>query len=193
MEHNLTDSQVAKFNALYERANRRMKDLIYLDGYKVKPLGFIGSWRIRRAISDFRECLVYVPNHWPTLFFLGKAYQRLGNYPQALEKFEAAMRLDQTNHNIPREASLVAVHLNDMERAIRYGEIANSMKPNDATLLGNHAMNLLLANRDKEAQDTIEHALKIALEDQVNKNVWRVIDGVIRGQRARPNPKDLIG
>lgn len=46
------------------------------------------------------------------------------------------------------EASLEAMHLKNLDKALYYSEESLKTKPNDFALTGNHAMDLLVAQRD---------------------------------------------
>ena len=193
MEQKLTEQQALEFNALFNGACERMKSLVYLDGIRAKPVGFWGKIKLRSSIKDLQRCLEMVPAHWQAMVFLGKAYQRMGSYAEALAMFERAMEIESVNSAIPREASLTAALIRNIDKAIQYSAIANERKPNDYTLLSNHALNLLLGKRDEEARSVIGQALGLAPEDKVNQRISLMINEVISGKRKRPNPEDVIG
>jgi len=96
------------------------------------------------------------------------------------------------NHSIPMEAALEAVHLQDLEKALYYSEESMKRKPNDFALMGNHAMNLVLAERDHEALDLIEQALVLKPKDEVNENVKNLITEVMAGTRKRPTMEETV-
>lgn len=193
MEHQLTDAQVEAFNALYETAAERIKGVVYLDAHRARPLGFWGKIKLNRSIGDFERCLALVPDHWPSLFFMAKAYERLGNFARALELFEQAMALEPDNDLIPQEASLTCVHLDDIEKAILYSAEAIRRNPEKAVLRANHAMNLLIAGRDAEALEEIERALGQEPEDKISQHIHGVIREVLAGTRKRPGCAEAIG
>jgi tetratricopeptide (TPR) repeat protein len=170
-----------------------MKALVYLDGIRAKPVGFWGKIKLRSSIKDFQRCLLMMPTHWQAMVFLGKAYQRMGSYAEALSMFERAMEIENMNSAIPREASLTAALLRNIDKAIRYSAIANERKPDDHTLLSNYALNLLLGKKDEEAMVIIGRALEIAPEDQINQRISLMIDEVVSGKCKRPNPEEVIG
>lgn len=53
-------------------------------------------------------------------------------------------------------------------------------------------MNLLVAERDFEAKETIEHAIKLQPNDSVNRNIEQTIVDVLSGKRKRPTFADAI-
>jgi hypothetical protein len=58
--------------------------------------------------------------------------------------------------------------------------------------MGNHAMNLLVAEKDDEAKDVIEAAIRIQPNDSINKNIESLIKDVLSGTRKRPTFEDSI-
>jgi tetratricopeptide (TPR) repeat protein len=189
----MTDKEIEKFNSLYQQACKKMKGLIILEGYRPKRIGFFDKLRANKAIKYFDQALSIYPEHFQSLFFLGKLYQRLGTYEQALTYFDTALKLEQTNHNIPQEASLVAMHLNQIDKAIEYSKEALRRKPDDFALLGNHSMNLLIAGLDVEAKETIDKAISLNPADNINQRIKTKIQEVIAGQVKRPTFTESLG
>lgn len=189
----MTNEQINKFNSLYKQACNKMEGLIILDGYRPKGIGFFEKLRANKAIKYFEQALSLYPEHFQSLFFLGKLYQRLGDYEKALRCLDTALKLELVNHNIPQEASLVAMHLNQIDKAIEYSKEALRRKPNDFVLLGNYAMNLLIAGLDNEAKETIDKAITINPSDQINQRIKSKIESVIAGEIKRPTFVDSLG
>ncbi len=107
--------------------------------------------------------------------------------------FETALKIEQINHNIPLEASLVAMHLKQIDKAIEYSKEAVRRKPDDVAVLGNHSMNLLIAGLDNEAKETINKAILINPNDNINRQIKIKIDGVIAGYAKRPTFEETLG
>lgn len=189
----MTDQRAGEFNSMYQRACDRMKGIILLDDYRPRALGFFGKIRARNAINYFEKVLAIFPEHPQSLFFLGKIYQMLKDYERALFYLDNAVRLERTNHNLPLEASLVAMHLQQTDKAIEYSREALRRKPDDVATLGNFSMNLLIGGFDQEAREAIDKAMSIDATDSINKRIKAMVDGVIAGQRHRPTFKECIG
>lgn len=181
-----------EFNDLFEKAGKRQEGLILLDGYHRKKLNESEKLKLEESIMDLKKCLDIIPNHWQSMMLIAKALQRLERHSEALEQLEAALKIELENHSIAVEASLEAMHLKDLNKAIQYSEESLKRKPNDFVLLGNHAMNLLIAEKDQEAKETIDKAIKLQPRDSVNRNIESLINDVLLGKRDRPTFEDAI-
>lgn len=188
----MTDQETHEFNKLFATAGARLKGVVILDGYRQTKPSFFEKIKINKAIRDFEKCLSIVPDHWQSMFFLAKANQRLGDHQRSLSLLEKAMEIDLVNHNIPQEASIEAVHLNDINKAIDLSNEALRRSPNNFGLMGNQAMNLLIANKDNDAQKMIDDALQLNPKDQINKNIQMLIKKVLAGRQKRPTCKSTI-
>ncbi len=189
----LTKKQIDQFNDAFERAGKRQSGLVYLDGYNRQPLGFFGKRKLKKSIEDFKFCLELIPDHWQSMVLMAKSYQRLDLHSEAFNLLEKAFTIELKNATIPMEASLEAMHLNKIDKAIYYSEQSIKRKPNDFALLGNHAMNLLVAAKDMDAKEIIEEAIKLNPNDSINKNIHKKISDVIGGKSDRPTFRDAIG
>lgn len=183
---NLTDEQINQFNQYYDDACKKMKGIIILESYRPKAIGFFEKIKANKAIRLFEKALQIFPDHFPSLFFIGKIYQRLAQYDKSLLYFERALEFEKQNYSLPQEASLVAMHLGQVEKAIEYSAESIKRAPGHIALMGNHAMNLLIAGKDTEAKKHIEEALTIEPNDEINKNIQKRIHNVISGNAKRP-------
>lgn len=181
-----------EFNKIFERAGKRQEGLILLDGYQRKPLNSSEKVRLEDSIKDFQKCLEIIPSHWQSMVLMAKAFQRLERHSESLEQLELAFNTDKENHTIPMEASLEAMHLKDIDKALYYSEESLKRKPYDFVLMGNHAMNLLIAHKDDEAKEMIEKAIKLNPNDSVNRNIESMVKDVVSGKRKRPTFEDSI-
>lgn len=191
-EQEKENEKFQEFNEIFERAGKRQEGLIFLNGYKRKKLNDSEKKRLEESISDFKKCLDIVPDHWQSMMLMAKALQRLERHSEALEQLESSLKIEQENPSIAMEASLEAMHLNDLDKAIEYSEESLKRKPKDFALLGNHAMNLLIAEKDQEAKRTIEKAIKLNPGDSVNRNIESTIKDVLTGKHKRPTFEDAI-
>lgn len=187
-----TEQQVEEFNAAYDLARKKMKGLVILENYRPGKMNFFEKFRAKSAIKMFEKALKIHPEHWPSLFFVGKLYQRMGLHEKSLFHFESALSLEHENHSLPQEAALAAMHLHQIDKAIAYSAEALKRKPGDYALLGNHSMNLLIAGLDNEAFEAINSALTIMPDDEINLRILQKVTGVISGKVKRPTFADAI-
>lgn len=188
----MNKQQITKFNELFSNATERMKNIVSLGDYAPTSIGFFDKLKLYKSIRNLEKCLTMVPDHFASIFFIGKAYQRLGKHKIALKFFEKASELEPDNYNTPQEASLECIHLDNIDKAVEYSKEAVRRQPNDAPLLGNLAMNLLIAGQDEEAIQTIDKAMAIDPNDQINKNVKKRIEDTIKGIKQRPTCKTVF-
>jgi tetratricopeptide (TPR) repeat protein len=191
-ESEIENKKYKEFNEIFERAGKRQEGLILLDGYRKKQLNSSEKVRLEESIKDFQKCLEIVPNHWQSMVLMAKAFQRLERHTEALEQLELAFYTEKENHTIPMEASLEAMHLKDLDKALYYSEESLKRKPNDFALMGNHAMNLLIAQKDDEAKEIIGKAIIMNPNDSVNRNIESIVKDVLSGNRKRPTFEDAI-
>lgn len=191
-EQERENKKFQELNEIFERAAKRQEGLIFLEGYRRKNLNESEKKRLEEAIKDFQKCLDIVPDHWQSMMLMAKAFQRLERHSEALELLETALKIELENHSIPMEASLEAMHLKDLDKAILYSKESLKRRPNDFALLGNHAMNLLVAEKDLEAKEVIEKAIILQPNDSVNRNIESMIKDVLSGKRERPTFEDVI-
>ena len=189
----MTENQIELFNFYYGKACKAQEGTIILDEYRPASLGFFGRLKAKKAIQLFEKALEIFPDHFQSLLFIGKIYQRLKDYEKSLKYLEAATEYEKENHMAPQEASLVAMHLNLVDKAVEYSTEALRRKPNDPALLGNHAMHLLIAGAFTKAYETIEKALAINPNDHINQQIKSRIIGVREGRLTQPSFKDTIG
>ena len=189
----MNDDQVAEFNFHFEQAGKDLNHIIILGDYHPGNLGFWDKRKAKKAIQNFERCISINPNHWQSLFFIGKIYQRLGDHENALQYLEKALKIETINHNIPQEAAIEAMHLNMIEKGVEYSLESLKRNPNDFALLGNHAMNLLIAGLDRDAEEYINKALYLNPNDELNNRIKKIIANVIEGIEKRPTFKNSIG
>lgn len=186
----LTQEQADYLNGLLDEASQKIKGLILIDGYQQSPLTDEDQIKANRAIDIYKEVLSYVPDHYASWMFMGKVYQRLKEYAKALECLDSAVNLTDS-HIAPQEAALVAMGLGEYEKAVTYGEEALCRNPTSIAVLG-HAMNLMHIGKDKEALIAIDRAIELSPEDEINKNVKKLIVSVMNGEKPRPTFNELV-
>jgi Flp pilus assembly protein TadD len=183
----LTDDEAARHNAAYERGWKLAKPYMLLSEAPQAPrLGWAGRRRLNQAIESLREALAIAPENWPTLWALGKIYQRLGRADQALESLRAAFELNPTHPDVAREAGLAALAAGDGRAAIRYCTAARSTSPDDAGLVSNLALAYLISGEIERASATAHEAIERDPGDAVSRRVLARVENVRAGKRPAP-------
>ncbi|MDM1445043.1 SseB family protein [Myroides odoratimimus] len=183
---------IEQFNTLYDLACEKQKDLILLGGYRMDKPNPSDQTKLEESVQYFEQCLALIEDHWPSMVLMAKALQRLERHKEAFALLEKAFVINEENHSIPMEAALEAIHLEDLEKALYYSEASMQRKPHDFALMGNHAMNLVLAERDAEALALIEEALVLEPKDEVNDNIKNLIKEVMARTRKRPTMRETV-
>jgi len=190
--HEAKRQHIEQFNRLYDLACEKQKDLILFGEYHINKPNSSDQAKLEESVQYFDQCLTLNDDHWPSMFLMAKALQRLERHKEAFALLEKAFVLNEENHTIPMEAALEAIHLEDLEKALYYSEASMQRKPHDITLMGNHAVNLMLAERDEEALALIEEALTLKPKDKGSENVKNLIKEVMAGTRKRPTMKEAV-
>ncbi|WP_106792421.1 tetratricopeptide repeat protein [Aquimarina sp. Aq78] len=191
MEYELSEEKIPIFNSNFEKGNELAEGLIIIKDQSNSKLGFWNKRKAKKAIKHYTECLNLIPNHWQTNWLIAKVYQAMSENKKALEHFKTAVRIEKTNPDLPREASISAMDFGNVKLAVKYSEEAINREPNDAGLYCNHAVNLMVLGNDDEALAYIEKAMEIEPNDEINRNVHSLINDVVSGKRKRPKYNEL--
>lgn len=191
MNGHLPPDQIQRFNDLFAEAGNLLEGVLIVHGQPVRKPGFWKRRKARKAIRLYRECLKIDPNHWQTLWLMGKGYQALGENSWAFSCFSKAVELEDENPDVPREASISAMNCGEVDASVKYSAEALRRKPGDAGLMSNHALNLLVKGDDNEAEKWIGKAIETDPKDPVNQHIQLLIQEVREGVRSRPSWKNL--
>ncbi|WP_224363054.1 tetratricopeptide repeat protein [Hyalangium versicolor] len=176
-----SETEVRRYNALWEEATSPIQDL--LGGTMGQP----SAGDVRRLESArplLQQALDLVPENWAAAWVLGVVERRLGNYPQGLQWLSRAFELNPYNPDVGREASICAGLAGRMEDAVRFSEAASAVNPDDAGLLANLALNLLVAGRVAEALPRGREAVARAPGDSISRAVLSLIEEVSSGRMS---------
>ncbi|MCC9609505.1 hypothetical protein LOC68_04880 [Blastopirellula sp. JC732] len=117
---------------------------------------------------------------------MGMAWFAIGKEEKGQRQLVRAVELEPENTIFYKELGAICLAINDLPVALDAAMKAVMVQPDDAELLGNLAVIQLLSGATAEAQVTIEHAMRLDPEDQVNRNVQGIIADVASGKRKRP-------
>lgn len=144
------------------------------------------SKEVAEAASMLEKVLSELPDWWNAQWFYGKSQVALGNYEIAYDAFRKAYQEEKQVEAILRELAGVCLELRKFEESVTVAEAALALDPDNAELLGNLAIALLLAGRQTHARKAIDAASKVDPEDKINQTIARVLTEIEEGHREQP-------
>jgi tetratricopeptide (TPR) repeat protein len=181
-----TEAQRLAYNTLYLTGVAAVENYILVAD---KPAESRPS-KVRRAslhggIEALDEAVALRPGAWPAWWFKGKAHEALGEQQLSLDAFQQAYAVNPYHPDLAREYILALCHQRPTE-ALPVSRDIVSFHSGDHTLLANHALVLLLIGDVEEARSTAATAMEAAPDDAITRDLLRVIDDVLAGERERP-------
>jgi|SRR5215510_5241624 len=172
---------------LYRKACALTKgELVLHENQGRKPPGFWVMLKLKRAVRLFEKLLLLVPDHWNSMWILGKTVQRLGDERAAFGWFVQAWDQNPRNVDVAREAALSAMHLGLARQAIEYCEEALKLEPNEPGLICNLALALIHDGKPAEALHKAKLAVDRNPKDAVAVNVMRLAKHLVESNFACP-------
>lgn len=187
MSTQLTDSEIGRFNRLYEKGCNLQKDLVILDGHPRRRPGFLGRRKLKESIQTFKEALEIHPGSWQSMYLIGKALQALGDLESSLAWFVRASKIEPENPSVAKEAGLCAARLGKHLAAIRFMKPAASANPSDAGLQCNIGLSYLMSEQVVEAIASFSQAVEADPGDKTNQSLLKMAEAVEKG--ATPCPR----
>jgi Flp pilus assembly protein TadD len=178
--------QIREGRALFTLASELLQGRIRLHGMRATPLDATAREEVGRAIAWLEEALARNSN-FATAWLLGKAYQTWGDLQRAIHNLEIAHHLT-ADGNVNGGRELVAALL-DAGRARDALPVAREIaerKPNDAGLVCNLALVLLLAGDLQGARVTVARACAMDATDRINMSVRDLVEAIAAGRRPYP-------
>jgi tetratricopeptide (TPR) repeat protein len=141
---------------------------------------------LRRGVACFELVLQLVPGNWSAMWLKGKAHQALHELDLALQAFRAAYQLEQNNPDVGRELVQALLDTGANREA---AEIANEVAerhPENAGLVANLALALLLDAQIERARQVVERAHQLDPANPITRALRQIIDDVASGRRPQP-------
>ena len=147
---------------------------------------------IRETISKLQGLAARNPDSFEVALAQGMGWFALDQLDRAEQSFERATNFEPENTLVLKEWGGICLETRNWEKAVSLARRAVTLKPDDVELLGNLATSHLLAGSVEEAQETINHAIKLAPSDSINRAVGKVIADVAKGKRPRPDTLQMM-
>lgn len=176
-----------EYNRNYTAAFDILSKHVFIQGSGRKSVGFLGKKQIKESITMLQRCVEIWRKSWQSMWGLGKAHQALGNHLSALRWFEKALKIEETNPDVWREATIESLNLGEAEKALIYAQKARELKPDDPGLRSNLALAFVLNKQGEEAMKEIKEACQQNPNDPVNKNVLTFITDIVAGKKPYPD------
>lgn len=192
MNIQLTDNEINRFNSLYEKGCELQRSLIILDGRPRKRLGLFGRKKLKKSIRSFEEALAIHPSSWQSMFFIGKAFQALGDLESALPWFVKTAKFEPENPSVAKEAGLCAAQLGKHLAAIRFMKAAAAAHPGDAALQCNIGLSYLMSKQVDEARASFSQAVQAQPRDKMNPRLLKLAEEVAENKVPCPRSEREI-
>lgn len=146
----------------------------------------IGRHDLEEGIARLKAVVRADSQNWQASWFIGKAYQALGNSLAANDAFKAAYLIEQNNPDVASEYGLSCVDVGQGMEGVAALQRAIKLAPLEPGLHANLALAYLVANRNKQALDSADRAITMNPADKVSRAVRALVMEVIEGKRAQP-------
>lgn len=141
---------------------------------------------LQRGIELLNRAISILPSNWSAYWIIGKAHQALGNSEDACNAFGKAYGLHKENADVSREYMIECLKLGRADQGVAAARHAVFLKKDNAGLLANLGLALLIAGKLEEAAATISKAIELAPNDNIARNLKQAIFEVQSGRRSQP-------
>jgi tetratricopeptide (TPR) repeat protein len=141
---------------------------------------------LERGIMLLRQVISINPANWSAYWFLGKAYHSLGNSHEAYTAFGKSFALNKENADVAREYMFECLTPGLAEKGIAVAKHAVNLSPDDAGLIANLALALLIGGKLDEAVESIAKSLAMMPDDKISQNIKEIIADIQAGHTQQP-------
>ena len=176
-----------RYQLLYKESLSVIQPYMIIVGRKAKSVSSPADRaRLENGVSLMLQAIDIFPGSWPGWWIIGKAYQALGDHLQAAGAFGKAYSINSTNPDVCRESMFEYLKLGKGAEAVEAAKTAVSRNPDDAGLIANLALALLIGGDVGEAREVCEAAYRMSPDDKVTRNLRKWIKEVQNGKKVRP-------
>ena len=182
--------QMQEHNRLFQEGSSLVSSHMQLAD---RPTGDVDPNKVRteleRGIELLRQAAAINPANWSAHWIIGKGHQALGDSESAYEAFGKSFELHKGDANVAREYMFECLNLGHAEKGIYAARHATKLEPDNPGLVANLALALLIGGELEEAAEIVQQAIDLAPDDEITRNVQKVISAVRTG--SRPQPKTM--
>lgn len=149
--------------------------------------------KLKNAVHNLQCVAQNHPDFWRAHYFIGKGWEAVGETENAYPALCSAYQINPNEKNVCRALCAVCIGSNRTSEALNVAIKEATLFPDDHQTLGNLALCYLLDQQITPALKTIDAAITIGPEDQVNLNLRDVIDDVVANRRSCPVTMKEIG
>ncbi len=180
--------QTLKHNRLFQEGSDLISPYMQLVNRDSKATDSSDARKtLERGIELLTQAISINPANWSAYWIIGKAHQSLGNSEDACDAFGKSYELQKGNADVAREYMFECLNLGRADRGIAAARHAAMLRPDDAGLVANLALALLIGGKLDEAAETITKALAMAPTDEISRNLKQMIADVQAGRKAQPS------
>jgi Flp pilus assembly protein TadD len=174
---------------LFDRGHELVKEHILLHDRPESKLYDAARERIKEGVDLLLRHASVRPESAAALFLAGKGLQVLGDEGGCVRELARASAVDPAQHDIAREYCLALLATGRPNEAVAVARQACASKPQDAGLVANLGIAILLAGDLAAAEREVERACRMDGRDPIN----RALSGRLRQIRSgeRPMPRSL--
>lgn len=193
MSRQFTDSEAQKHNKLWNEANRLTSGELHFDGEAVPgPPDFGTRQKLKKAMRLYKSVLTINPENGAAYFFIARIEFRLGEKGKCLENLLRAQEWMPESPGVARESVLVAMLLNQLEKAIEIGQAAVKRFPVDGGVFVNLGLALLCSGRAEEAARAFDRGTELEPNNTVTTKLSVLAKEVAAGNVECPRSEREI-
>ena len=151
------------------------------------PLAAPARKHLQKGCEMLSRVLDFNPQIWGALWYRGIAHRGLRQLEPAYDDFRAAYALEKTNPSVGREFTGICIALGRGPEAVQVSRELLDKYPDDASLISNYALSLLISGNIPEAEAAAEHSLRIEPSDRVTQTLAEFIASVKANRISRPD------
>lgn len=163
-----------------------LQPFLPLDGPRAR-LGFFERRKLEKGLKKLHEVLEAVPDHGPSLWFVGMVQRGLGEHDVALDFLARAHAAEPGQKDFGREYAAQLMIVGDGTAAVEVSRRLCDRFPDDAGLRSNLGLALIIAQQPEAAAAEVQGALQLEPNDPVTRALERMITEVLAGRRAAPH------